>query len=81
MKICENGILYDTATAQPLAAFQFSLCGVPAEEAAYRGSEGRCFLVRRIGDHETALLPASEEALLRWQAYREQFTDRLWPGI
>ena len=43
MKALENGVLYDTATAQPLAAFQFSLCGVPAEEAAYRGPEGRCF--------------------------------------
>ena len=57
MKLCENGILYDTATDQPLAAFQFSLCGVPAEEAAYRGPEGRCFLVRRIGDHETCCPP------------------------
>lgn len=75
-----NGIVYDSAAAQPLLTHRFSLHGIRAEETAYQMPEGYPFIVRRINGQETALLPASTEDLRRWKQYRRRFPTQLWLG-
>lgn len=80
MKTILEGVLYDTETAHPLASVCFSLHGITVEETACRTPEGRCFIVRRIGGQETALVPISDGDLERWRDYRSTFPEQLWPG-
>lgn len=80
MKKVVNGIVYDSAAAQPLLTHRFSLHGIRAEETAYQMPEGYPFIVRRINGQETALLPASTEDLRRWKQYRRRFSTQLWLG-